>query len=146
MYHRALDSALRYIARRWRHSQIYRRTLDGRLSYRLLTTLFVQCASQRLSRQFNSIGFERCMQFLESRAYFGGGLSFYTAREPSESSPTNSLCFVKCTWESNIARAGSTVDLSVWHPSTRGALVRVAYECLIAAVLNATQQSTPQSW
>ena len=100
--------------------------------------------AKRLSCQFNSIGFERCMQFLESRAYFGGGLSFYTARKPSERSPTNSLCFVNCTWESNIARAGSAVDLSVWHPSTRGALVRVACECLIAAVLNATHKLVQQ--
>ena len=75
----------------------------------------------------NSIEFEQC-NFLENRAYFGGGLSFYTAREPSESSPTNSLRFVNCTWESNIARAGSAVDLSVWHPSTHGALVRVVFD------------------
>jgi hypothetical protein len=74
----------------------------------------------------NSIVFENC-HFSRNSAYFGGGLSFYAAREPIESSPTNSLVFHSATWEENIARAGSGVDLSVWHSEPYGSTVRVVF-------------------
>lgn len=75
----------------------------------------------------NSVLFENC-SFVKNSAYFGGGLSFYTARELETSSPSNSLVFTRCQWISNVARAGSAVDLSVWHPSTHGALTQVYFE------------------
>ena len=74
----------------------------------------------------NSIHFEDC-RFVNNKAYFGGGLSFYTAREPQTSTPSNSLDFTRCEWTSNVARAGSALDLSVWHPSTHGAVVNVGF-------------------
>ena len=74
----------------------------------------------------NSIHFENC-RFVNNKAYFGGGLSFYTAREPQTSTPSNSLDFTRCEWTSNVARAGSALDLSVWHPSTHGAVVNVGF-------------------
>ena len=70
----------------------------------------------------NLIWFENCI-FSNNSAYFGGGLSFYAAREPTESSATNSLVFVNTTWQGNIARACSAVDLSVWHLEPKGAVV-----------------------
>ena len=75
----------------------------------------------------NSVLFENC-SFINNSAYFGGGLSFFTAREPETSTPSNSLVFTGCQWISNVARAGSAVDLSVWHPSTHGALTQVYFE------------------
>ena len=69
----------------------------------------------------NSIHFENCT-FTGNSAYFGGGLSIYAAREPTESSPTNSLVFVNTTWQENVARAGSAADLSVWHTVPAGAV------------------------
>ena len=74
----------------------------------------------------NSITFENC-HFLYNFAFFGGGLSFYAAREPTESSSTNSLVFLNTTWEENIARAGSGADLSVWHSEPYGATARVYF-------------------
>ena len=74
----------------------------------------------------NSIHFEDC-RFVNNKAYFGGGLSFHTAREPQTSTPSNSLDFTRCEWTSNVARAGSALDLSVWHPSTHGAVVNVGF-------------------
>ena len=71
-----------------------------------------------------SISFENS-QFINNSAYFGGGLSFYAAREPTESSPTNILKLMGCIWEGNIARAGSAVDVSVWHSVTQGIVAAV---------------------
>ena len=68
----------------------------------------------------NLIHFENCW-FSNNSAFFGGGVSFYAARELTESNPTNSLVFVNTTWLNNIARAGSAIDLSVWHSVTKGA-------------------------
>ena len=69
----------------------------------------------------NSISFKNCY-FSNNFAFFGGGLSFYTAREPSESSPTNTLVFLNTTWQDNVARAGSGADLTVWHSVPKGAI------------------------
>ena len=68
----------------------------------------------------NSITFQNCT-IASNTAYFGGGVSFYAAREPAESSPTNTLVFVDTILKDNVARAGSGADLSVWHSVTRGA-------------------------
>lgn len=71
----------------------------------------------------NHLIFTDCL-FRNNEAYFGGGLSLYAAREPNESAPTNSLQMTNCTWISNVARAGSGVDFSVWHSEPRGAVVK----------------------
>ena len=76
--------------------------------------------------KYNSILFISC-SFLRNSAFFGGGLSFNAAREPTESSSTNSLVFLNTTWEENIARAGSGADLSVWHTEPRGAVATVNF-------------------
>ena len=75
----------------------------------------------------NSVLYDNC-KFINNSAYFGGGLSFYTAREPEMNKASNTLKFTKCVWKHNVARAGSAVDLSVWHPSTHGALVKVSFD------------------
>ena len=74
----------------------------------------------------NSIGLENCV-FLNNSAFFGGGVSFYAAREPSESSSTNTLAFLNTSFERNVARAGSAVDLSVWHSVPMGATATVNF-------------------
>ena len=62
-----------------------------------------------------------------NKAYWGGGLSFYAARETASAVPTNTLEFINCTWNSNTARLGSAVNLVVWHPVTTGALVEAMF-------------------
>lgn len=69
----------------------------------------------------------KSVTFKENQAYFGGGLSFYTARETTEVSATNTLNFLDCLWVSNIARVGSGVDLSVWHPVPYGAITQPSF-------------------
>ena len=76
--------------------------------------------------QSNSVSFKNC-RLSGNSANFGGGLSFYAAREPTESSPTNSLAFLNTTWCKNVARAGSGADLSVWHSVPVGASARVNF-------------------
>ena len=71
----------------------------------------------------NKILFNSC-HFMNNLAYFGGGLSFYTAREPEEAAPTNELEFHDCEWRENIARVGSALDLAVWHAVPLGATVK----------------------
>jgi len=70
----------------------------------------------------NAILFYSC-HFSKNLAYFGGGLSFYTAREPKEAIPTNTLEFHDCEWRENTARVGSALDLAVWHAVTIGVTV-----------------------
>lgn len=65
--------------------------------------------------------------FSSNRAYYGGGVSLYTTRESSKSSATNTVEFHDCTWMGNVARVGSAVDLSVWHPIPYGAIARPVF-------------------
>ena len=74
----------------------------------------------------NFIVFENCT-FSYNSAYFGGGVSFFAAREPTESSSTNSMVFRSTTWQNNVARAGSGADFSVWHTEPRGAVATVNF-------------------
>lgn len=72
--------------------------------------------------KYNSIRFNN-VHFTTNRAYFGGGLSFYVARENTPS-PTNQLEFNHCVWSKNTARVGAGADLSIWHPVPAGAVVK----------------------
>ena len=65
--------------------------------------------------------------FHNNKAYFGGGLSFFTARETETSNPTNVLSFSRCHWWKNIARVGSAADISIWHPIVFGAVVKPTF-------------------
>ena len=76
--------------------------------------------------KFNAIEFENCT-FSCNNASFGGGISFYAAREPSESIPTNSLVFINTNWGKNRGIAGSAADLSVWHDVPYGAVAVVNF-------------------
>ncbi len=53
---------------------------------------------------FNFLKFMN-VSFENNRAYFGGGLSFYTSKE-SRYSPSNALEFQNCEWKNNVARVG----------------------------------------
>jgi predicted outer membrane repeat protein len=73
----------------------------------------------------------RNVTFSSNKAYYGGGLSLYSAREPTQSNATNTVQFCNCSWISNVARVGSGVDLSVWHPIPYGAIVSPSFtDCL----------------
>jgi predicted outer membrane repeat protein len=67
------------------------------------------------------------IEFTGNKAYYGGGLSFYTAREKASASPTNRLSFKNCLWQRNTARVGSGADISVWHPIPSGAVVEPSF-------------------
>ena len=64
--------------------------------------------------------------FTSNRAYYGGGLSFFSARE-NTSNPTNQLVFKNCLWELNTARVGTAIDLSVWHPVFAGVIIQPSF-------------------
>ena len=64
--------------------------------------------------------------FTGNRAYYGGGLSFFSTRE-NTSDATNQLAFKNCLWEWNTAQVGTALDLSVWHPVFLGALVQPSF-------------------
>ncbi len=70
----------------------------------------------------NSIVVDSCL-FQHNRAYWGGGVSFSTARERRHSTASNSLTFCNCTWDSNYGRTGSAIDLSIWNKASEGATV-----------------------
>lgn len=69
----------------------------------------------------------RHVSFSSNRAYYGGGLSLYTTREPTKPNATNVVEFYNCEWVSNVARVGSGVDLSVWHPVPYGAIASSSF-------------------
>ena len=77
----------------------------------------------------NTITFESCT-FTNNEAYWGGGISYYTFREPDTVNATNYLSFNSCLWIKNRAVLGSAIDLSVWHSMKQGVLSSVVfYEC-----------------
>ena len=69
----------------------------------------------------------RDVTFNKNLAYYGGGLSFYTAKEPTESTATNTVEFYECKWTHNVARVGSGVDMSMWHPVPYGAIAEPSF-------------------
>lgn len=74
----------------------------------------------------NSVLFSNC-DFLMNKAYWGGGVSFYTAREQKVVHPSNSLGFYKCNWSNNSAWVGAAVDLTVFQASHQGLPVVVDF-------------------
>ena len=63
------------------------------------------------------------VQFQQNRAYWGGGVSFTTGLESKTGVATNSLKFRNTTWDSNSAKTGSAVDLSIWNRGSAGAVL-----------------------
>ena len=74
----------------------------------------------------NHILLDSC-SITKNTATWGGGVSFYAAREPEALEATNTLQFANCEWVSNVARLGSAVDLTAWHPVTEGVLLHVKF-------------------
>ena len=86
-----------------------------------LGIIFYNLTSEGYSYAHNNhFLFENC-SIVENDAYWGGGTSFYAARETQSVIPTNTLTFVNCKWRFNRARLGSAVNLAVWHAVLRGA-------------------------
>ena len=69
----------------------------------------------------NEIVFENCM-FHDNSAHYGGGLSFYSSRQPliDKNHLLNVLKFLECHFDSNSGRIGAGLDISVWHISITG--------------------------
>ena len=73
----------------------------------------------------NSVEFSDVM-FLNNEAYFGGGTSIMTFPEIEQT--TNKVTFTNVKWMMNKARLGSAVDLSVWHLTFNGSVVRPFFD------------------
>ena len=58
----------------------------------------------------NKMIFKKCA-FKENKAYYGGGVKFYSSQSQLEN-PGNSISFIDCIWEKNVAHYGSAVDIS----------------------------------
>ena len=69
----------------------------------------------------NEIVFHDCV-FDSNSAYYGGGLSFYSARQSlvDDDHLLNVLKLTDCNFTGNIGRIGAGLDLSLWHPSITG--------------------------
>lgn len=73
----------------------------------------------------NTVLFEKTT-FRNNSAYWGGGVSFYTANE-NTITPSNSVKFSNCLWAMNHGRIGSAVDLMLWHQSIKGVAMTVEF-------------------
>ena len=67
----------------------------------------------------NNILFSKCT-FSNNVAYYGGGLSFYAAKQASLSLPLDTLSVEGCLFYRNEGRLGAGMDLSLWHASKPG--------------------------
>ena len=71
----------------------------------------------------NNITFFNCT-FEGNNAYYGGGLSFYSARQPHVNSSNidqlNIFKLQECHFMNNSGRIGAALDISLWHPSITG--------------------------
>ena len=71
----------------------------------------------------NEIVFQNCT-FHNNSAHFGGGLSFYSARQPlvDKDHLLNVLEFSKCNFNNNSGRIGAGLEISLWHTAIIGKL------------------------
>ena len=65
--------------------------------------------------------------FYNNSAYYGGGVSMSTNRERGVFVASNGITFWNCTWQRNIARVGSAVDLASSIDISEGQLVIPAF-------------------
>ena len=57
----------------------------------------------------------RHTDFANNTAYWGGGVSFGTTVEASDTQAVNTLQFLNCTWERNYAKIGAAVQASLMY-------------------------------
>ena len=74
----------------------------------------------------NSVTFKSC-NFVSNKAKWGGGVSFFTAREQDVLAPSNTLSFSGCIWSNNTAWLGAAMDLDVWDANSLGLPVVVNF-------------------
>ena len=58
----------------------------------------------------------------------GGGVAFYSAREPNQAKATNTISFTKCNWIHNWGLIGAAVNLHSWLAVTEGVLPTVVFD------------------
>lgn len=73
----------------------------------------------KLSSYGNNITFESC-SFTNNRAYYGGGISFYSAVQLTNLSLLNTFRLRDCHFDDNIGRIGSGLDISIWETFVNG--------------------------
>ena len=65
--------------------------------------------------------------FTGNTAYWSGGVSYLVVKE-QQRLPTNVLYFYDCSWQSNMARFGAAVDLSLYQSLASGVVLPVKFE------------------
>ena len=85
---------------------------------------YVSYNGETLTR--NKVVFDNCT-FERNRAYWGGGVSFYTPRQAGKLVSDNTLLFNNCQWIHNEARLGSAIDLGEFHTIIDGSLPVVVF-------------------
>ena len=58
----------------------------------------------------------------------GGGVAFYSAREPNQAKATNTISFTNCNWTHNWGLIGAAVNLHSWLAVTEGVLPTVVFD------------------
>ena len=74
----------------------------------------------------NDITFSHC-DFANNTAYWGGGVSYVIITE-QHATGTNSLYFIDCHWQYNVAKFGAAIDLSLYRSLTSGVAQAVVFE------------------
>ena len=94
----------------------------------------------------NNITFFNCT-FEGNSAYYGGGLSFYSPKQPNvNSSNTHQLNIFKlqeCHFMNNLGRIGAALDISLWHASITGKNPHSFIDSCIFEENNAMYQPQP---
>ena len=68
------------------------------------------------------------VNYFNNECMFGGGVAFYSAREPNQAKATNTISFTNCNWIHNSGLVGAAVNLHSWLPVTEGVLPTVVFD------------------
>ena len=90
----------------------------------------------------NSVAYENSITFINctfegNSAYYGGGLTFYTVRQP------NIFKLQECHFMNNLGRIGAALDISLWHGSITGKRPRPFIDSCTLEGNNAMYQPQP---
>ena len=68
------------------------------------------------------------VNYFSNECMFGGGVAFYSAREPNQAKATNTISFTNCKWTRNRGLIGAALNLHSWLPVTEGVLPTVVFD------------------
>ena len=68
------------------------------------------------------------VEYINNDCMVGGGVAFYSAREPNRSKATNTISFTNCNWTCNWGLLGAALNLHSWLPVTEGVLPTIVFD------------------